>query len=138
MVLKEIIVNPADIVDLEVEEKEVSLYEQLDGRKVIDAVVEEFYNRMLVDEQVNYLFEGVDIESLRKHQERLIFYAFGGPVSHERKLRLAHKGLKITHEQFERAIKHLNAAMWKYNVHIDESAKVEAFFRSLKPHIIGQ
>ncbi len=137
--MKEIIVNPADIIDLEEEEeKEVSLYEKLDGRKVIGAVVEEFYNRMLADEQINYLFKDVDMDSLRKHQERLILYAFGGPVSHEHKLRVAHKGLNITHEQFERAIKHLNAAMWKYKVHIDESAKVEAFFRSLKPHIVGQ
>ena len=138
--MNKIVVNVEDIIELhEVEdEKPVSLYEQLNGEKVIGLVVEEFYNLMLADEQVNYMFEGVNINFLRQHQETLISYAFGAPSSQGRTLRMAHKGLDITHEQFERAIKHLNTAMWKYHVHIEESVKVEAFVRSLKPHIIGQ
>src|SRR5690606_30914382 len=44
------------------ESSQTTLYEQLGGQEAIDAVVEEFYARVLADEKVKDLFKNTDME----------------------------------------------------------------------------
>lgn len=115
-----------------------TLYEKLGGEKAIAAVVNEFYDRMINDEKVSHYFRYTDMEKLRKHQiSYFMSYALGGPNKYEgATLRESHKGLNISHEHYEIAIKHLNGALRKYNVPLEDRVKIEAFLRSVKPHII--
>lgn len=41
--------------------REETLYEWLSGRESIAAVVDEFYDRVMADDQVNYYFEDIDM-----------------------------------------------------------------------------
>ncbi|MFC7441364.1 group I truncated hemoglobin [Laceyella putida] len=115
-----------------------TLYERLGGEESIAAVISEFYDRMTQDDRVNHHFIGVNMEVLRRHQiTYFMSYALGGPKHYEgNTLRKAHSGLNITSEEYEIAIKHLNSALRKFNVAIEDIARVEAFLRSVKPHII--
>lgn len=117
-----------------------TLYERLGGEQSIAAVITEFYNRMLQDDRVNHHFIGVNMEILRRHQiTYFMSFALGGPKRYEgSNLRHAHAGLQITSEEYEIAIKHLNSSLRKYNVPLEDIAKVEAFLRSVKPHIINK
>ncbi|MBA4492969.1 group 1 truncated hemoglobin [Paenactinomyces guangxiensis] len=117
-----------------------TLYERLGGEQSIAAVINEFYNRMLKDDRVNHHFFGTNMERLRRHQiTYFMSYALGGPKKYEGStLRASHSGLQITSEEYEIAIKHLNSSLRKYNVPLDDIAKIEAFLRSVKPHIINK
>jgi hemoglobin len=61
----------------------------------------------------------------------------GGPQKFEGKtLRLAHEGLNITSEEYEIIMDHLDDSLKKFNVGIEDRAKILAVVRSLKPFII--
>ncbi|MGA9175058.1 MAG: group 1 truncated hemoglobin [Thermoactinomyces sp.] len=115
-----------------------TLYERLGGEQTIAAVINEFYNRMIQDDRVNHHFIGVNMEVLRRHQiTYFMSFALGGPKRYEGStLRQSHAGLNITSEEYEIAIKHLNSSLRKFNVQLEDIARVEAFLRSVKPHII--
>lgn len=117
-----------------------SLYNKIGGEQAIAAVISDFYHRMLSDERVNHHFIGINMESLRRHQITFfIGFALGGPRRYNgNNLRTAHSGLNVTTEEYEVAIKLLNQSLRKYNVEIEDIAKVEAFLRSVKPHIINK
>lgn len=58
-----------------------TLYERLGGQDAIDAVVEEFYNRVLADEDLKPYFEGIDTDDLRAHQKDFLTYATGDAMT---------------------------------------------------------
>lgn len=101
-------------------------------------MVNEFYDRMITDESVSHYFLDTDTDALRDHQiTYFISHVLGGPKEYKGStLRHAHKGLHITFEAYETAIRHMNGALRKYNVPIDIRVTIEAFLRSVKPHII--
>ena len=117
-----------------------TLYERLGGEQAITAVIAEFFNRMMQDDRVNHHFIGINIEELRQKQiTNFMSYAISGtPLYDKAALREAHTGLNITSEEYEIAIKHLNSSLRKYNVGLGDIAKIEAFLRSVKPHIINK
>ena len=92
------------------------------------------------DEELNYIFRGFDLQQqLRSHQALFISYALGGPEKFKGKtLRYSHTGLNISNEQYEKTIHHLNEALREAGVPLEDRTKVEAFIRSVKPHIINR
>jgi len=56
-----------------------TLYEQLGGEAAVNAAVDIFYRKVLVDERINYFFEGVDMEKQAAKQKGFLTMAFGGP-----------------------------------------------------------
>ncbi|WP_169713566.1 group I truncated hemoglobin [Paludifilum halophilum] len=117
-----------------------SLYDELGGEKAITAVVNEFYDRMIDDDRVRHYFVHTNTDRLRKHQiSFFVSHLLGGPKEYKGStLRMAHQGLNITFDAYEIAIKHLNRSLIKYNVPLDIRVKVEAFLRTMKPHIINK
>lgn len=115
----------------------MSLYELL-GDEGVSAIVNEFYDRMIQDPRVNHHFTGRDTNKLRMHQMYfLVTYAMGGPeIYNGRKLSLAHKGLNITDQEYEITIRHLMGAMRKFEIPLEIRAKMEAFLRGVKPHVV--
>jgi hemoglobin len=94
-----------------------SLFEQLGGAASIEAVVEDFYGRVLADETLRPVFAGIDLDNLRRHQTRFMSYALGGPNQYTgRSMRLAHAGLGITAAQFGAVAGHLEASLTSFDV----------------------
>ena len=52
------------------------LLERIGGEPALEAAVNEFYKRLVVDEKLSLFFDGVDVESLKDHQRKFLRLAF--------------------------------------------------------------
>jgi hemoglobin len=116
----------------------MSLYERL-GREVgISAAVDDFYRRVLGDPQLAPYFEGADMNRLRAHQAKLLVQVTGGPVEYDgRSLEVAHDGLGITGEDFDRVVGHLAATLTDLGVAPDDIATVGAALTAHRDDIVA-
>lgn len=88
------------------------LYAALGGYPGLRRAVDEFMERVVADPPLTAHFVGVDMSTLRSHQVDLLAAAVGGPRDYMgRDLTVAHTGMHITDEEFDRVIGHLNAAL---------------------------
>lgn len=121
------------------ESAQTTLYEQLGGQAAINAVVEEFYARVLADEKVRDLFKNTDMEKQKRHQAAFIAYATGGPNRYQgRTIKKAHEGLGITEEQFMAVATHLSDSLKHFNVPQHLIDQVIELFASLKGDVVEQ
>jgi hemoglobin len=86
----------------------VSIYERLGEQRGIRAAVGDFYERVQADPDLASYFDGIDMSRLRAHQTKLLVQVTGGPVEYDgRELAVAHDGLAVTSEAFDRVVGHL-------------------------------
>ena len=52
--------------------QQTSMFKKLGGRSAIEGVVDEFYSRVFVDDEVKGFFEGIDKQGLKSHQVKLL------------------------------------------------------------------
>jgi hemoglobin len=115
-----------------------SLYERLGGQAAIDAVVDEFYDRVLADERVAHHFAGVDVAALRAHQKRFVAAAAGGPDAYDgRDMAAAHEGLDITAEEFAVVADHLDAALAAKGVSEADREALLSEVAALEPAVVS-
>lgn len=62
-----------------------SLYARLGGEPAIGAVVDKFYDFMMVDPRVLDFFKNTDMEKQRSRQKQFITLVTGGPNKYEGK-----------------------------------------------------
>jgi hemoglobin len=55
------------------------LYEQIGGQKAVDAAVDIFYRKILLDDRVKDFFDDIDMDEQLKKQKGFLTFAFGGP-----------------------------------------------------------
>ena len=102
-----------------------TLYERLGGTDGIEAVVDEFYDRVVADEQVAYYFDDVDMQQQRAHQTQFISSVAGGPVEYTGDdMKTAHDHLGITPSEFEAIAGHLEDALVEFDVDEDDRQAV--------------
>ncbi|RBI60305.1 group 1 truncated hemoglobin [halophilic archaeon] len=102
-----------------------TLYDQLGGEDAIGAVVDEFYNRVMADEQVVHYFEDVDMQKQRAHQTQFISSVTGGPVEYTGgEMESVHDGMGIGHNDFDAIATHLDDALVEFNVDDDDRKAV--------------
>lgn len=91
---------------------EKTLYERLGGQEAVDAVVDEFYDRVLADDELKPYFGNVDTDALREHQKEFIGYVVGGHDDYDGQgMDEAHAHLGITGRAFDRVADHLDASL---------------------------
>ena len=94
-----------------------TLYERLDGQDAIGQVVDQFYDRVMADEQVAHYFDDVDMETQRAHQTQSISAVAGGPVDYSGEdMETAHDDLGITKPDFYVIVEHLDATLREFDV----------------------
>ncbi|MFC4540919.1 group 1 truncated hemoglobin [Halosolutus amylolyticus] len=104
-----------------------SLYERLGGEDGIAAVVDDFYDRVVADEQVAHYFEDVDMQKQRAHQAQFISSVAGGPVEYTgAEMEAAHADLDIGPADFEAIATHLDDALAAFDVAEDDRQTVLA------------
>jgi hemoglobin len=80
----------------------MSLFQRLGGATSIAAVVDQFYEFMLVDKRVSHFYETVDMAKLRCRQKEFITMVTGGPNNYEgADMKAAHCKLSISQEDFD-------------------------------------
>lgn len=86
----------------------VSLFERLGGRKAIQAVVEEFYRRVLDDQDLKGYFKSIDMVQQKRKQVDFMTVAFGGPNEYTgRSMKESHDRLGISEQHFGSVAVHL-------------------------------
>jgi hemoglobin len=107
---------------------EETLYERLGGQEGIRAVVDDFYDRLVADEDLGPFFEGSDMEKLRRTQTDFLCEAAGGPETYDAEpVREAHLHVPFTPEHIQRAVELLYESLDEFDVPDDDAdAVVEA------------
>lgn len=86
----------------------MSIYEQIGGAEAIEAVVEDFYVRVLADEQLAGFFTGTNMTRLKGKQAEFFGAALGGPNPYTgAPMRQVHQGRGITMHHFDLVAGHL-------------------------------
>lgn len=94
-----------------------TLYDRLGGHDGIRAVVDDFYDRLVADDELGPLFEDADLETLRKTQTDFLCEAAGGPETYDAApVREAHLHVPFTPELIQRAIDILYESLDAFDV----------------------
>lgn len=117
----------------------MTLYEKLGGQEAITAVVDNFYDRMMKDDTVNYFFKETDMEKQRRHQAQFISFALGGPNQYTgQSMAKAHEGMNLQMEHFMTVGKHLSDALKDFNVSQEDIDTVINHLLTLKDDVLGK
>ena len=116
---------------------EETLFAKLGGDGAIAAVVDIFYDRLLNDSTLWSVFDGVDMNRLKRHQAMFVTVATGGPQPPAPfNLAMAHARLHITDDQFDAVAAHLVASLRVAAVDQTLIDEVVALVVPLRPQIV--
>jgi hemoglobin len=95
-----------------------AMYQSVGGDAGLTVLVDNFYTRLWNDPSLNRYFEGIDRDSLKRHQRMFLTYALGGgPDAYGgRPLSVAHTGLNITNEAFDTVAFHLRLTLEELDI----------------------
>lgn len=114
------------------------LFDRLGGQEAIETVVDDFYDRVLTDEQIAHHFEDTDTTALRAHQAQFISAVTGGPVDYDgADMYEAHEGMGITDEEFNAVAEHLETALTIHDVSEADRQQVLTEIDSYRSDIVG-
>jgi hemoglobin len=115
-----------------------TLYDRLGGQEGIRAVVDEFYDRLLADDDLGPLFEGADMETLRRTQTDFLCEKAGGPETYDAApVREAHLHVPFTPDRIERAIELLYASLEAFDVPDDDADAVVQAIASYEADLLA-
>jgi len=119
-----------------------TLFERLGGGEAVNAAVDIFYRKVLVDDRVNYFFDGVDMEKQIQKQKGFLTMVFGGPNHYTGKdMRVGHrhlieKGLNDSHVDI--IIEHLGGTLKELGVQDGDIAEVAAIANSVRDDVLDR
>ena len=112
-------------------------YERIGGGPAVSAVVDEFYRRLTVDEQVSHYFDDVSLPALKRHQVLMITTILGGPNQYDgRALDEAHAPLGINDADYERVGSHLMSCLEDAGVPDDIRGRVQQALGQVRGSIV--
>jgi hemoglobin len=101
-----------------------TLYYRLGQCEGISTVVDNFYGRLVADEDTGPFFENADVERLRQTQTNFLCEAVGSPKTYDAApAREAQLHFPFTEEHIERAIEHLSDSLDAFDVPKNDVAK---------------
>jgi hemoglobin len=102
-----------------------TLYERLGEREGISAVVDDFYDRLVADDDLGPFFEDADLERLRRTQTDHLCEAAGGPETYDAApVREAHIHVPFEPDHIERALDILHESLDEFDVPADDAEAV--------------
>jgi hemoglobin len=89
-----------------------SIYEQIGGAEALEAVVADFYDRVLADDELAGFFSGTNMTRLKGKQAEFFAAALGGPDPYTgAPMRQVHQGRGITMDHFNLVAGHLTDSL---------------------------
>lgn len=120
----------------------MSLYDELGGAEAIDATVDIFHSKILVDDRISHFFNGVDIEGLAVKQKAFLTVVFGGPNNYTgKRMRSVHahlieKGLNDFH--FDAVVENLAETLTELGASNDKIQEVAAIAETIRHDVLGK
>lgn len=117
----------------------MSIYEKLGGAEAIDAAVDIFYRKVLVDDRISHFFDTIDMDSQHVKQKAFLTMAFGGPNEYTGKdMREAHKHMNLTEEHFTAVAENLIATLKDLNAGEEDINAVVEVALSVKDDVLNK
>ena len=117
-----------------------SLYKRLGGYDALAAVTDEFITALATDKKLGRFFVGASDNSKMRIRQLVVDQlcaATGGPCVYiGRDMKASHKGLGITEEDWNIAVKHLVDTLTKFKVPEKEQKEVAGALMGLKADIV--
>jgi hemoglobin len=115
-----------------------TLYDEVGGKPAVTAIVDDFYDRILADQNLRHYFQGKDMRALKRHQRALVTVALGGTSDAYtgQMMGPAHEGLGINHNAFDRVLTHLADALAARSVRPVTIEKVLAILEALRDDVV--
>lgn len=89
-----------------------TIYHRIGGHQAIEGVVEDFYVRVLADDQLSGFFTGTNMNRLKGKQVEFFAAALGGPEPYTgAPMKQVHRGRGITMHHFGLVAGHLGDAL---------------------------
>ena len=120
-----------------------SLYERIGGTNVVEAAVDNFYDKVLADDRIKHFFKDTDMKDLRAHQKLFLIYIFGGSASYIGKsIRDAHKNLVdnmgLSDEHFDAVVQNLGVTLTELDVPDDLITEATEMVKSVRADILNR
>ncbi len=117
-----------------------SLYKRLGGYDAIAMVTDDFIGRLATDKQLSKFFVGLSDDSKKKVRQHVIdqlCQATGGPCIYMgRDMKTSHRGLGISEDDWNVAVKHLVGTLNKFKVPEAEQKELAGALMGLKGDIV--
>ncbi len=121
-----------------------TLFEQLGGQNMVDAIVDRFYHIVLDDDRLKHFFANVDMVEQRNHQKRFVAVALSGAndltgsaIMREGHQHLVQKmGLSDVH--FDAFVGNLARAMSDFGVSAELISKVAAMLETTRDDVLNR
>ena len=89
-------------------DKRQTLYARIGGEKTIVELIDDFYDRVLADPELNPFFKNTSMDKLRRMQREFFSAALDGPITYTGEpLSHVHHGRGITKRHFALYVDHL-------------------------------
>jgi len=116
-----------------------TLYERLGGREGIRAVVDDFYDRLLADEDLGPFFADADMEKLRRTQTDFLCQAAGGPETYDAEpVREAHLHVPFEPAHIERAVDLLYRSLEAFDVPEEDADAVVGAVAAFEEELLAR
>jgi hemoglobin len=113
-----------------------TIYERIGGHEAIEAVVEDFYIRVLADDQLRGFFTGTNMNRLRGKQVEFFAAALGAPEPYTgAPMKQVHQGRGITMHHFNLVAGHLADALTAAGVPSETVVAILSAIAPLAPDI---
>ena len=113
-----------------------SIYSRIGGYEAIEGVVEDFYDRVLADDELSGFFTGTNMGRLRGKQTEFFAAALGGPESYTGPpMKQVHQGRGIAMHHFDLVVQHLANALTTAGVPANTTGQILAAIAPLAPEI---
>jgi hemoglobin len=107
--------------------KTASIYDTIGGHQAIEVVVEDFYCRVLDDDQLSPFFSGTNMNRLKGKQAEFLAAALGGPEPYTGvSMKQAHQGRGIMMHHFNLVAGHLSDSLSAAGVPAETIAEILA------------
>lgn len=121
------------------EARDNSLYQKLGGKAAIDAAVELFYTKVLVDDRVKHFFDDINMNAQRRKQKEFLSAALGSPVPWIGKdMRRAHEDLSLDESHFNAIAENLVATLKELKISQDLIDQVVAIVVTVKDDVLNR
>ncbi len=119
-----------------------TLYEDIGGEAAVDAAVEIFYRKVLVDDRIKSFFNDVDMEKQMAKQKSFLTFAFGGSSKYSGKSmkdahsHLVERGLVDSH--VDAVVELLGETLKELDVADDKIQQVVTIAESVRGQVLGR
>jgi hemoglobin len=117
-----------------------TLYKRLGGYDSIAAVADNLLPRLMADPQLGRFWKHRGEDGVRREKQLLIDFlcaSAGGPLYYVgREMKVSHRGLGITEQDWQVFMGHVNTTLDHFAVPAQEKSEVLGFVESLKKQIV--